>query len=133
LHKIYYQAAQSIQQQIANVYIGYMDKVTVLYQEEFFTITYIHCDNEFHGAIDSYSARQNFPIKMNYVAAQRACPKSRAKLQDNQSIYLFGISPLIIQVFTTNDSKIFCCRDHHKKFPNKHKVSKQKSLFMIFH
>ena len=53
-----------------------MDEIMAVYNRGLFTITEIHCDNEFQKFLDKYSAKQNPKMAMNYAAAQEHVPRA---------------------------------------------------------
>eukprot|EP00957_Ditylum_brightwellii_P016875 1272841-Ditylum_brightwellii.AAC.1 len=62
--------AQYVTSPIASVYAKCVDEVRGIYKKGGFSITEIHCDNEFHKAMDLYVINQEPPIHMNYASAQ---------------------------------------------------------------
>jgi hypothetical protein len=69
-HGLYYRTAQYVAKPLASVYEECMNELLALYKRGGFTISEIHCDNEFCKVMDPLSARQDPPITMNYAAAQ---------------------------------------------------------------
>jgi hypothetical protein len=75
-HDLYYRPAQYITNPVASVYKVCMKEFVTIYKKGGFSISDIHCDNEFHKVMDPFSASQNPPIKMNYVSAQEHVPRA---------------------------------------------------------
>ena len=98
-HKIYYQIAQHVATTNAKEYIKRMDEIKTLYKQGGFNVTQIHCNNEFHKAMNNFSAIQQPPIKMNYASAQEYVPWAK---RNNQTI-----KELIGQPYTISHTKMF--------------------------
>jgi hypothetical protein len=74
-HEIFYQTSQYVPHAVADVYTENMEEIYNLYKRSGFTMTNVHCDNEFHASMDPYAASKNPPIQMHYVAAQEHVPR----------------------------------------------------------
>lgn len=57
-HNLFYRTAQYIKQPTAEVYEKYLNKILIIYRQEIFEITEIHCDNEFHKVIDLIAGKK---------------------------------------------------------------------------
>jgi hypothetical protein len=112
-----------------------MDELLAVYTRGGFKITDIHCDNEIRKAMDTFSARQEPPIKMNYASAQEHVPRTE---RNNRVIqervcaayhrFPFTHLPRILVKFLVMEST--------KKLifsPNKYGASKYFSPRMIMH
>jgi hypothetical protein len=75
-HDLYYRTVQYVAKPVASIYKVCMDKLLVLYKRGGFTISKIHCNNEFRKVMDPLLARQDPPITMNYAAAQEHVPRA---------------------------------------------------------
>jgi hypothetical protein len=75
-HDLYYRTAQYIARPVASIYEECMDELLALYKRGGFTISAIHCNNEFRKVMDPLSARQDLPITMNYAATQEHVPRA---------------------------------------------------------
>jgi hypothetical protein len=73
-HDLYYRTAQYVVKPVASIYKECIDELLGVYKKGGFNITKVHCDNVFCKVMDPLSARQDLPIKMNYVAAQEHLP-----------------------------------------------------------
>jgi hypothetical protein len=134
-HDLYYRTTQYVARSVASIYEECMDELLALYKRGGFTISTIHCDNEFHKVMDPLSARQDPPITMNYAATQEHVPRAE---QNNRVIqervrvayhrFPFTHLPRILVKYLVMEST--------KKlnfFPNKNGVSKYFSPRMIMH
>ena len=63
-HDLYYRTAQYVSEPVASVYEKCIDELLAVYKKGGFTISEIHCDNEFRKVMDPLSARQDPPIKI---------------------------------------------------------------------
>ena len=61
-----------------------MDEIYYVYQKGGFIIVEIHCDNEFHKAMDRFAAKQHPLIKINYLQAPEHVPRAERKNQTIQ-------------------------------------------------
>jgi hypothetical protein len=75
-HDLYYRTAQYLAKPVASIYKERMNKLLALYKRGGFTISEIHCDNQFCKVMDPLLARQDPPITMNYAAAQEHKPRA---------------------------------------------------------
>ena len=75
-HELYYQTAQYVPTNVASEYVKCMDELMTIYKKGQFTITGVHCDNEFHKLMDSYAGKQNPPIDVNYASANEHVPQA---------------------------------------------------------
>ena len=75
-HDILYQTGQYVAEAKADDYIKCMDEVYETYRKGGFTIMEIHCDNEFHKAMDKFASKQTPAIKMNYASATEHVPRA---------------------------------------------------------
>jgi hypothetical protein len=134
-HDLYYRTAQYVTNPMASVYKVCMKELVSTYKKGGFNITDIHCDNEFHKAMDPFLASQNPPIKMNYVSAEehvaRAERNNRVIQERVRAAYHrfpYTHLPCILVKYLVIEST--------KKlnfFPNKYGVSKVFSPRMIMH
>ena len=82
-HYIMYQTGQYIKEARAEDYEKCMGKIYYVYRKSGFIITEIHYKNEFHKSMDGFAAKQDPPIKMNYINAQEHVPRAE---RNNRSI-----------------------------------------------
>jgi hypothetical protein len=134
-HDLYYRTAQYVASPVASIYEKCMDELTAVYKRGGFTISEIHCDNEFRKVMDPFSARQNPPIKMNYASAQEHVPRAernnrviQERVRSAYHRFPYTHLPRILVKYLVMEST--------KKlnfFPNKNGVSKYFSPRMIMH
>jgi hypothetical protein len=112
-----------------------MDDLLALYKRGGFTISTIHCDNEFCKVLDQLSARQDPPIMMNYAAAQEHVPRA----EQNNGVIQERVRAAYHRFPFTHLPRIlvkYLAMESTKKlnfFPNKNGVSKYFSPRMIIH
>ena len=134
-HEIGYRTAQYISEARAEDYKKCMDEVYNVYKRGGFIIVEIHCDNEFHKAMDKFAAKQDPQIKMNYANAQEHVPRAernnrtiQERVRCNYYIMPYTHLPRTIIKYTVSESA--------KKlnyFPSKNGVSRHYSPRMILH
>jgi hypothetical protein len=134
-HDLFYRTAQYVAKPVSSIYEGCIDELLALYKRGGFTISEIHCDNEFRKVMDPLSARQDPPIKMNYAAAQEHVPRAernnrviQERVRAAYHRFPFTHLPRILVKYLVMEST--------KKlnfFPNKNGVSKYFSPRMIMH
>jgi hypothetical protein len=134
-HDLYYMTAQYVAKPVASIYKECMNELLALYKRGGFTISEIHCDNEFRKVMDPLSARQDPPITMNYAAAQEHVPRAEQRnrvIQERVKAayhrFPFTHLPRILVKYLVMEST--------KKlnfFPNKNGVSQYFSPRMIMH
>ena len=61
---------------MASIYTKLLNEVDTTYKRGGFTITEVHCNNEFHKVMDEYAAKHDPVIRMNYAAAQEHVPRA---------------------------------------------------------
>ncbi len=61
-HDIMYRTGQYIKEARAEDYEKSMDEINYVYRKGGFRIVEIHCDNEFHKAMDRFAAKQDPPM-----------------------------------------------------------------------
>jgi hypothetical protein len=134
-HDLYYRTAQYVKDPVASVYKVCMKELVTIYKKGGFNISDIHCDNEFHKAMDPFSASQTPPIKMNYVSAQEHLPRAERNNRVIQervraAYHRFPYSHLprtLVKYLVMESTKKL------NFFPNKYGVSKGFSPRMIMH
>jgi hypothetical protein len=112
-----------------------MKELVATYKKGGFNISDIHCDNEFHKAMDPFSASQTPPIKMSYVAAQehvlRAERNNRVIQEPVRAAYhrfpYSHIPRTLVKYLVMESTKKL------NFFPNKYGVSSVFSPRMIMH
>ena len=134
-HDIYYRTGQYLINATAKEYEKLMDELYYVYRKSGFTIIEIHCDNEFHKALNSFAAKQTPPIKMNYASANEHVPRAERNnrtIQERVRCNYYQLPyvhlPKIVVKYLVSESA--------KKlnfFPNKNGVSKYFSPRMILH
>ena len=134
-HDIYYRTGQYLINATAKEYEKLMDELYYVYRKSGFSIIEIHCDNEFHKALDSFAAKQTPPIKMNYASANEHVPRAERNnrtIQERVRCNYYQLPyvhlPKIVVKYLVSESV--------KKlnfFPNKNGVSKYFSPRMILH
>ena len=75
-HEVFYRTGQYLAEARASDYEDCMQEIYDVYRMGGFKIVEIHCDNEFHKAMDKFAARQDPPIKMNYATAKEHVPRA---------------------------------------------------------
>ena len=100
-----------------------------------FTVVEMHCDNEFHKAIDKFAANKNPLIKMNYAVAKKHVPiaeknnrviKERVRANCCQLPFIKLPRTMTKYMVLESARKLSC-------FPVKHSVSKHHSPRMTLH
>jgi hypothetical protein len=134
-HDLFYRTAQYVPKPVASVYEKCIDELLAVYKKGGFTITEIHCDNEFRKVMDPVSARQDRPIRMNYASAQEHVPRA----ERNNRVIQERVRAAYHRLPFTHLPRIlvkFLVMESTKKlnfFPNKNGVSKYFSPRMIMH
>ena len=134
-HEIYYRTAQYIKDTSAAEYEEKLDGIKALHDRGGFTITNIHCDNEFHKTMDSFAPKHDPPIKVNFASAREHVPQAERnnwKIQEwIQSTYChlpFNHLPRIMIKYVVMES----CKEINF-YPAKHGVLKYFSPRMILY
>ena len=65
-HDLYYRTGQYIVEAKATNYEEYLTQLYTLYKKTGLILVEIHCDNEFHKAMDNFLTAQDPIIKINY-------------------------------------------------------------------
>ena len=134
-HEVFYRTGKYIAEAKAINYVECMQEIYNLYKLAGFIIREIHCDNEFHKAMNKFAASQNPPIKMNYSAAQEHVPRAernnrviqeRVRASFHQMPYEHLPRILIKYMVSEAARKL-------NYFPAKHGISKHYSPRMIMH
>ena len=69
-HEITYRTGQYIAEARSENCEKCMNEVYYVYKKAGFIIVEINCDNEFHKAMDDFTAKQTPLVKMNYANAR---------------------------------------------------------------
>ena len=134
-HDLMYRTAQYVQRNNATNYESCLDEIMAIYNRGLFTITEIHCDNEFHKVLDPYSAKQNPQIRMNYAAAQEHVPRAERNNRTIKERVRATYHALPYEHLPRTVVKYLVSEATKKLnfFPNKNGVSKHYSPRMIVH
>ena len=73
-HDICYRTAQYLMDGTAKTFQQCIDEILGIYKKGGFQVRTIHCENEFHAALDIYAAQQQPPIIVKYSASQEHVP-----------------------------------------------------------
>ena len=134
-HDVFYRTSQYISDAIAQNYEDCMQEVYDIYKQGGFTVTEIHCDNEFHKAMDNFAARQDPPIKINYAAAREHVPRAERNNRVIQERIRASYYQLPYETLTKILVKYMTAESARKLnfFPAKHGLSRHYSPRMILH
>jgi hypothetical protein len=106
-----------------------------VYKKGQFDITEVHCDNEFHKLMDTYSAKQDPPIKVNYASAQEHVPRAKRNNRTIKERVRATYHRLPYEQLPRIMVKALLMESTKKLnfFPNWHGVSKHYSPRMLLH
>ena len=105
-HELMYRTEQYIKDARAEDYEKCMNEIYYIYRKAGFIIVEIHCDNEFHEAMDEFASKQNPPIKMNYANPQEHVPRAERNKNDTRQSAVCVLSNTV-QPSTTYNSKVY--------------------------
>ena len=134
-HDVFYRTGQHLNEANAQNYEECMKELYTLYKQGGFTIIEIHCDNEFHKAMDNFAAKQDPVIKMNYAAAGEHVPRAERNNRVIQERIRANYFHLPYDKLPKTIVKYMVSEASRKLnfFPAKHGVSKHYSPRMILH
>ena len=134
-HDVFYRTGQYLGNATADNYEDCMKEIYTVYKQGGFTITEIHCDNEFHKAMDSFAAKQDPPIRMNYATAGEHVPRAERNNRVIQERIRANYYQLPYNTLTKTLVKYMVTEASRKLnfVPAKHGISKHYSPRMILH
>ena len=107
-HDVFYRTGQHINEATAINYEECMKEIYAVYKQGGFTIREIHCDNEFHKAMDNFAAEQDPVIKMNYAAAGEHVPRAERNNRVIQERIRANYFHLPMKSYRKQFSNIWC-------------------------
>ena len=134
-HEIYYRTGQYLMSTKVKNFIKCMNEIYYTYQKGWFTVKEIHCDNEFHKAMDVFVVSITPVITVNYASAQEHVPRAERNncmIEKRVRCNYYQIPYIHLPITIV---KYVCIKSPKKLnyFPARQDISKHYSPRMILH